>query len=172
MDKIGKIYIEMQKASSLNNFYYNKELNVLAKDLKKQMTKSEACMWKYLLQAKQFYGYSFRRQRPILNYIVDFCCLELMLIIEVDGITHDHEIAVTKDKERDADLTHIGFSVQRFSSWEVLNRIVDVDIILTNYLPVSYFKLGYQAGMLDKELRKSIFHPQPPPKGENQPNIT
>jgi very-short-patch-repair endonuclease len=45
----------MLKASPSNNYHYNKELNPLAKVLKQQMTKSEACMWKYLLSAKQFH---------------------------------------------------------------------------------------------------------------------
>lgn len=124
----------MDKANSANNYHYNKSLNPLAKVLKKQMTKSEACMWKYLLQAKQFHGYTFRRQRPILNFIVDFCCLELLLIIEVDGITHESNEAIEKDKIRDAKLSEVGFSVLRFSSLEVLKRIVDVDVILTKWV--------------------------------------
>ncbi len=141
----------MHKANSSNNYFYNKELNPLARTLKKQLTKSETCMWKYLLQAKQFHGYSFRRQRPILNFIVDFCCLELLLIIEVDGITHECNSAIEKDSERDQKLEEIGFSVLRFSSWEVLNRMVDIDVLLTNWL-----------------IKK--LHPLPPPKGEMHPN--
>jgi very-short-patch-repair endonuclease len=124
----------VNKASPHNNYHYNKELNPLAKVLKKQMTKSEACMWKYLLSAKQFHGFVFRRQRPILNYIVDFCCLELMLNIEVDGITHNSDDAIEKDRQRDSKLLEIGFKVFRFSSWEILNRMVDVDVILTKWL--------------------------------------
>ena len=68
-------------------------------------------------------GYQFRRQRPISNYIVDFVCLPLKLIIEVDGITHDNEIAISKDKKRDEKLNGLGFTTLRFSSWEVLNQI-------------------------------------------------
>ena len=34
-------------------------------------------------------GYQFRRQRPILDYIVDFMCMDLLLIVEVDDISHD-----------------------------------------------------------------------------------
>ncbi len=102
-------------------------------------------MWKYLLQAKQFHGYSFRRQRPILDFIVDFCCLELLLIIEVDGITPESNSAIEKDSERDQKLEEIGFSVLRFSSWEVLNKMVDIDVLLTTWL-----------------IKK--LHPLPPPK--------
>ena len=60
------------------------------------MTKAEACLWKYVLKARQLKGFQFRRQRPVLNYIADFMCKELMLIIEVDGITHHDEEAIKK----------------------------------------------------------------------------
>jgi len=125
---------KMEKAAPENNYHYNKELNSLATQLKKQMTKSEACMWKYLLQSKQFFNYSFRRQRPILNYIVDFCCLDLLLIIEVDGITHEHDYAIKKDLIRDTKLKEIGFTVFRFDSGMVLKNMVEIDIILTQWM--------------------------------------
>lgn len=125
---------KMEKAAPENNYQYNKKLNSLATQLKKQMTKSEACMWKYLLQSKQFFNYLFRRQRPILNYIVDFCCLDLLLIIEVDGITHEHDYAIKKDLIRDTKLKEIGFTVFRFDSGMVLKNTVEIDIILTQWM--------------------------------------
>jgi len=110
------------------------------------MTKSEACMWKYLLRAKTMHGYSFRRQRPVLNYIADFCCLELLLIIEVDGLSHENEIASKRDATKDQDLRDIGFEVLRFSSWEVLNRMADVDILITKWVKnkINPFEKGQQ----------------------------
>ena len=78
-------------------------------------------------------GYQFRRERPILNYIADFVCLELLLIIEVDGITHDSDEAQRRDKK----LKEIGFTILRFSSWEVLNKITDVQIIITEWIKVN-----------------------------------
>ena len=98
------------------------------------MTKSEACMWKYILQSKQFFNYTFRRQRPILNYIVDFCCLELLMVIEVDGLSHESEAAILKDEERDKKLKEIGFTVFRFSSGMVLRNMVDINVMLTEWM--------------------------------------
>lgn len=63
------------------------------------MTKAEVFLWKFILKAS-FTGYKFRRQRPVLNYIADFMCIELKLIIEVDGYTHLSEKAKEKDKIR------------------------------------------------------------------------
>jgi very-short-patch-repair endonuclease len=87
------------------------------------MTKAEACLWKYVLKAKRLMGYQFRRQRPVLNYIVDFMCKELMLVIEVDGITHHWEETIKNDEARENVLKSAGFTVLRFTDDEVLNHI-------------------------------------------------
>jgi len=105
------------------NHFYNKTLHPYANRLRKEMTKAEACLWKYVLRAKKLRGFQFRRQRPVLNYIADFMCMELMLIIEVDGITHHWEETIKKDEIRQKDLEDAGFTVIRFSDEEILNRI-------------------------------------------------
>jgi very-short-patch-repair endonuclease len=64
------------------NSFYNKRNKQVARMLRSNMTKAEACLWKYALRARQMKGYKFRRQRPVLNYVADFMCKELNLIIE------------------------------------------------------------------------------------------
>ena len=103
---------------------YNKSLQPFANELRKEMTKAEACLWKYVLRAGQMNGYKFRRQRPVLNYIADFMCKELRLIIEVDGITHDTKME--KDERRTDELRQAGFNVFRFTDEEVLTNIQGV----------------------------------------------
>jgi very-short-patch-repair endonuclease len=105
------------------NHFYNKILQPYANGLRNDMTKAEACLWKYVLRAKQLKGFQFRRQRPVLKYIADFMCMELMLTIEVDGITHHFEETIKKDEIRQMKLESVGFTVLRFSDEEVLNRI-------------------------------------------------
>ena len=124
----------MEKANAQNHYHHNPKLTSLAKSLRKNMNKAEACLWKYLLRAGQMQGYTFLRQRPILNYIVDFMCKELMLIIEVDGITHETEEMAKKDEKRDRELEAIGFKVLRFSNWEVLHRITSVSEIIVKFI--------------------------------------
>ena len=75
----------MNQADKSNTFHYNKNLRPFANTNRKNMTKAEACLWKFVIGRRQMMNYQFRRQRPILNYIADFMCKELMLIIEVDG---------------------------------------------------------------------------------------
>jgi len=91
-------------------------------------------MWKYVLARRQMKGYQFRRQRPVLNYIADFMCKELLLIIEVDGITHDSQEGYRRDQKKDADLRAAGFTVLRFSNWEVLNRIMEVSSMIAEWI--------------------------------------
>jgi len=124
----------MKPASKNNNYHYNKKLRPLANNLRKQMTKAEASLWKYVLRAKMLNGYQFRRQRPVLNYITDFMAPELMLIIEVDGITHNFENVIEKDEKKTKNLENIGFTVLRFKDEEVLNNIENVKRKLEVYI--------------------------------------
>ena len=111
------------KASSSNNYRYTKYLKPYAQNLRINMTKAEACLWKYVLKAGEMKGFTFRRQRPVLKYIADFMCKELMLIIEVDGITHSDPEVAANDIIRQQALEDAGFVVIRFTDEEVLHHI-------------------------------------------------
>lgn len=124
----------MQQASKSNNYHYNKQLKGYARELRKNMTKAEACLWKYVLNSGKLSGYMFKRQRPILQYIADFMCQELMLVIEVDGITHFDEEVVIRDEKRQSELETVGFKVIRFHDSVVLNDIKNVERVLESYV--------------------------------------
>ncbi|MEK7483105.1 MAG: DUF559 domain-containing protein [Planctomycetota bacterium] len=126
----------MRKATSENNYGYNKELRGFANKLRKEMTKAESCLWKYALGSKQMKGFQFRRQRPILNYIADFMCKELKIVIEVDGITHDMEEVILKDHLKTKALKAEGFIVLRFTDEEVLNEIGEVIQIIESQIDI------------------------------------
>ena len=121
-------------ANKSNFHHYNPQLQPFANKLRKQMTKAEACIWKYALRAGMMKGYSFRRQRPVLNYIADFMSKDLMLIVEVDGLTHTWEETILKDKKREDELKKIGFTVLRFSDHDVLNNMENVKRTLYNWI--------------------------------------
>ena len=107
-----------------NHFnHYNSRLQPLAHKLRKEMTKAEACLWKYALKGRRLNGLQFRRQRPVLHYIADFMCQELKLIIEVDGWTHTLGEVADNDAKRQKDLEEAGFVVIRFCDDEVLQDI-------------------------------------------------
>lgn len=110
------------KASKENNYLYNVKLKERARVLRRKGTKAEAFLWKFALQ-KNIMGYTFLRQRPVMNYIADFMCKELMLIIETDGATHLLEGAREKDDKRQHELGKAGFTVIRFEDGVVLNNL-------------------------------------------------
>lgn len=112
----------MEKATKQNNWHYNPRLTERAKYLRRNFTKAESYIWKFGLQGNKM-GYKFLRQRPVLNYISDFMCRELMLIIECDGATHLIEGADTKDLKRQKKLESIGFTVLRFEDSIILNHL-------------------------------------------------
>ncbi len=97
---------------------YNKNLKVLARNLRKNMTYGEILLWNEL-KGDQLLGFDFDRQRCIDNYIVDFYCKELMLAIEVDGMSHDSEEAFNKDEIRQRKLEALGVKLLRFTEAEM-----------------------------------------------------
>jgi very-short-patch-repair endonuclease len=96
----------------------NKDLIRNARALRNNMTLAEILLWSRI-RMRQINGYKFRRQQKIFNYIVDFYCHDLKLIIEVDGEVHSLPEQVKKDKSRDKILKLNGFYIFRLSNFEV-----------------------------------------------------
>ncbi len=116
------------------NCYYNKNLKELARELRNNSTKAEVRLWKEVLRGRRVHGYRFLRQRPVLNFIADFMCKELMLIIEVDGITHNYEDQWKLDQDRQKKLEQAGFAVLRFSDEEVLQDLPNVERVIEHWV--------------------------------------
>jgi very-short-patch-repair endonuclease len=102
---------------------YNKDLIKLSKELRNNSTLSEILLWKHL-RAGQMKDYTFNRQKPLLNYIVDFYCSPLNLIIEIDGNSHDHKFEA--DKKRQDDLENQGLFFLRFDDKSIKKDIENV----------------------------------------------
>ena len=90
-----------------------------ARELRHSDMLAEKLAWR-LLRNRQWLHYKFRRQLPLNNAIVDFCCLSLKLIVELDGAGHAHESQVTRDRQRDRELEKGGYRVLRFPNGMVL----------------------------------------------------
>ncbi len=90
---------------------YNPRLKGFSRDMRSYGEKAEAMLWKHL-KAKQT-GFLFNRQKPILNYIADFYCKELSLVVEIDGASHFSREAFAKDEERDRQMRAIGLEIIR-----------------------------------------------------------
>ena len=90
-----------------------------ARDLRKNQTKAESLLW-YHLRNKRFQGLKFRRQLPIGNYIVDFVCESLKVIIKLDGSQHME--AELYDNERTQYLSSLGYKVLRYWNNDLLSQ--------------------------------------------------
>ena len=97
----------------------------LAGNLRRNMTNAEKLLWEYLRNRK-IDGFRFRRQHPIGEFVPDFFCYELMLVIELDGEIHNSKTQSERDDERTKKLNKLGIKVIRFSNKEVENKITQV----------------------------------------------
>jgi isoleucyl-tRNA synthetase len=100
------------------------KLKTYARENRKNQTPSEAIVWEELRNNKL--GVKFRRQHAIEDYIVDFVCISLNLVIEIDGGIHDLEERKEFDKIREEYLSYAGFEVIRFTNVEVENHLPQV----------------------------------------------
>ena len=112
---------------------YNKRLKVFSRTLRKNMTDVEKMLWSRIRrkQAKQM---QFYRQKIIGDYIVDFYCPKVKLVIEVDGGQHYTEEGMKNDKIRDDFLRNKGLTILRFPDNEVIENINGVLETIYSYI--------------------------------------
>ncbi|MDT3740975.1 MAG: endonuclease domain-containing protein [Candidatus Kapabacteria bacterium] len=113
--------------------YYNQKLKERARQLRNHSTYAEKCMW-VMLKGKQLEGYDFHRQKPIGNFIADFYCHELQLVIEIDGISHNDETIRKKDEFKEMYFESLGLSVIRFTDDEVIGNAGLVEVKLKSFV--------------------------------------
>ena len=94
-------------------------VRVRARALRQSQTDAESLLW-YRLRNRQLLGLKFRRQRPIGPYIADFACIEIGLVIELDGSQHAEQLAY--DGQRAAVMQQNGFQTLRFWNNDVLTQ--------------------------------------------------
>ncbi len=99
------------------NQYRRSNIFYRARHLRRNMTKAERILWINL--RKRSCHYKFRRQVPIGKYIADFLCVELKLIIEVDG--ESHLLQKSYDAKRTRWLENRGYHVIRVTNEVILS---------------------------------------------------
>ena len=133
--------------------YYNPKLKEIAKRLRKNSTFSEVILWKYL-KGKQMLGFDFHRQKPIDEYIVDFFCSKLRLIIEIDGRSHDYK--VVHDLKRIKRLKALGFNILHFRDQDVKNNAEGVVLSITQWIKSHTPKSPLERGPPTLRLRRVV----------------
>ena len=120
--------------------YYNPKLKALSRELRKNSTLAEVLLWNQL-KARKMKGYQFMRQKPIGDYIVDFYCSKLKLVIEIDGESHSGRSR--EDKIRQRKLESLGLSFLRFYDSDVKGNLDGVLRTIEHWI-----------GGLDRAVRK------------------
>jgi len=108
---------------------YNPDLKELARNLRLNMTPAEKKLWYNYLRD---FRYRVLRQKPIDNYIVDFYCPKLQLVIEIDGESHYTEKAKINDVKRTQTINSYGLKEIRFTNIEILENLEGVCEIIEN----------------------------------------
>ncbi|MEN2281991.1 endonuclease domain-containing protein [Algoriphagus sp. SE2] len=121
---------------------YSYSLKDFSRELRKHSTLSEVLFWQRI-KGKQFRGYQFNRQKPLGNFIVDFYCKKLDLVIEIDGDSHFHETSVVNDQKRQQILENSGLIFFRILDIDVKNRMSTV----LNLLNDSVDKIEIEKGL-------------------------
>jgi len=85
----------------------------VARQFRKEPTESEELLWQ-ALRGKKLDGLKFRRQQPIVLFVVDFYNSDYRLVIEVDGPIHEHQKYA--DRERQAMLEMLGLNILRIKA--------------------------------------------------------
>jgi very-short-patch-repair endonuclease len=112
---------------------YDRSLKSLARAHRNESTLGEVLLWR-ALKSKRFHGYSFKRQKPLLKYIVDFYSKDLKLVIEVDGSYHKRLDVSRKDFEKKVALKSYGLTVMRFTEKQVRFEMMQVLAALDHYI--------------------------------------
>jgi very-short-patch-repair endonuclease len=108
------------------------KLRPIAREMRSKPTESENLLWQRL-RRHQLYGFSFRRQHSIGQFIVDFYCAKARLVIEIDGKIHQYK--KEEDLIRQKYLESLGLKLVRFSNDVILNNIDEVSKEIISYLP-------------------------------------
>ena len=104
-------------------YYYNGDLQIIARDLRKRMTKQERHLWYDFLKS---YEHQFYRQRIIDRFIADFYCPASKLVVELDGGEHYTEKKMLDDEHRTLIINQYGIHVVRIPNNEIDNNFYNV----------------------------------------------
>jgi len=107
----------------MNDMFYGASSGIFsrAKALRSNQTLPEKILWSRL--SKNQLGVKFRRQHPLLRYVVDFYCHSHKLIVEVDGEVHLLDDSRTRDKLRTEEIVENGLRLILFTNEDIFQRL-------------------------------------------------
>ena len=112
--------------NNVYNMFYGASpvIHKQAKELRQKETKAEKVLWSFL--SNHQLKVKFRRQHPVSQFIVDFYCHELKLVIEVDGGIHLKKDNREYDQMRTEHLQSFNLHLMRFTNSMILENTEQV----------------------------------------------
>ena len=104
--------VKKSKARSKQNIDFAKSQRRMASDY-------VLIVWQWV-RDRQVLGQKFRREHPVPPYTVDFFCVEVGLVIEIDGQPHLTLEGIEHDRIRDRFLKSLGYKILRIPGYEIL----------------------------------------------------
>ncbi|MFM2483313.1 endonuclease domain-containing protein [Celerinatantimonas sp. YJH-8] len=105
----------------MNDIFNSKANKKRRQELRGHMPEPEQRLW-HRIRGQQL-GVKFRRQHGIGNYIVDFYCPKLALVIELDGDSHYVKNAQHYDQLRDDFMDSLGLKILRFTNQQIMDEL-------------------------------------------------
>ena len=122
----------MKENSQERKMFYGAkpEIFKLAARLRQNMTSAELKLWEKL-KNKQL-GVRFKPQHPIGDFIVDFYCHKVKLVIEIDGEIHKYQ--KEHDSGRTYEIENYGITILRFTNDEIESNIENVLSLINTHI--------------------------------------
>ncbi len=90
-----------------------------AREQRRSANDFASTVWGWI-RDRRIFGQKFRREFPIPPYTADFCCVELGLVIEIDGEPHFTDAGREHDRIRDTFLKRSGYRDLRIAGYDVV----------------------------------------------------
>src|SRR5436190_1852990 len=112
-------------ATDKQKYPLNPMLLARARELRSDSAPTEKKLWR-CLRNRQLNGYKFRRQHPLETFVADFYCAQVKLVAELDGDSHEDELAESDDQFRTRIMERSGRHVIRFWNHSVHRNLEGV----------------------------------------------
>lgn len=101
--------------------YNLRKTRKLRQNLRRESLPPERILWKYIRDNRL--GYKFRRQHGIGNFVVDFFCPSLKLIVEVDGQIHGETAISKRDKLKEGFFENLNLRLKRYTASQINHEL-------------------------------------------------
>lgn len=106
----------------MSRVFNQKNYKTIRQKLRNEAPSAEKVLWEKI-RRRQINDLKFHRQYGIANFIVDFYCPKISLVIELDGDTHRQLGEPEKDQLREKRLKELSLKILRFNNNDIYHNL-------------------------------------------------